>query len=95
MHTYHGVELVDLLDCQPDVSSVYSIANVYSLLNSLRIPGEGDVGFSCKLLCGGKKAFVDEVVHDDKVDVAIERVSKHLAGKARTWVAVGEGSEIS
>jgi len=77
MLTYFGVELVDLLDSQLQVSRVYRISDVNSLLYALRITSKSNARLHSELLCSCRIALVDQVVHDDKVNVTIE-MSKFL-----------------
>jgi len=66
---YLRVELINLLNGRLDIPSVDSVADVHSVLNSVGVTRWSDIGLLCKLLRRGWISFVDQVVHDHKVDV--------------------------
>jgi len=68
---YLWIELVDPLDRQLDFARVYSIANIHSLLYTLGVTRGSYVGFFCKFLSGSRIAFIDQVVHDDEINVSV------------------------
>lgn len=67
--SYLRVQLVDLLDCQLNVSRVNGSSNVNPLLNGFQICSKLDVGLNRKLIRGSRVAIGDEVVHDQVIDV--------------------------
>lgn len=69
-NAYLRVQLVDLLDRSLNVPRVDRIANLYSLLDRLKIDLGLDIGLDGKFLCRSRIAVGYEVVHDQIVDIA-------------------------
>jgi hypothetical protein len=66
---YLRIEIVDLSNSSIDVASMDSLSYFYARLDGLLFKRQLDVRFFGKLLGCSRKAFADQVVHDDKVDV--------------------------
>jgi hypothetical protein len=51
---------------------VNGVTNVYSFLNGFAVCRRNDAGFFGKVHCGVRVAFIDQIVHDEEVQVSVE-----------------------
>lgn len=68
---YLWIQFVDLFDGRLNVSIVDRIPDVHPLLYRFDIGRWLDVCFSCELVRSRWVSFVDQIVHDDQIDVPI------------------------
>jgi hypothetical protein len=69
---YLRIEIVDPSDSGIDIASMDGLSYFYAGLDGLLFKRQLDVRFFGELLGSSGKAFADQVVHDDKVDVPVD-----------------------
>ena len=72
MKTNLWVEFIDALNGKLHVTGMDGVTNVYSFLNGFTISRRNDAGFFGKDHCGVRIAFIDQIIHDEEVQVSID-----------------------
>lgn len=70
---YLGIQIVDLSDSRIDIAGMNSPSYLYAGLDRFLFKRDLDVRFLRKLLRSSRIPFAYEIVHDDEVDVAMQR----------------------
>lgn len=74
MRTYIGIELVDQLDSHLKISTMYRLSNLNSFLDATDVGVGLDVGFGGKFFSRIWVSFGDQVVHDEVVHIAVNKI---------------------
>ena len=72
LSTYFRVQVVDKLDGCLEISSMYRLAYLDPFVDAAEIGFWLNIRFRCKLLCGGRVAFGDQIVHDQIVHITVD-----------------------
>ena len=65
--SYLRIKLIDLLNCQPNITRVNSGPYLNTFLDRIKIRSKLDVGLNSKFLRSTRVSVGDEVVHDKVV----------------------------
>ena len=68
---YLRVEIIDLVDSGVNVAGMDRLSDLHSRLNGFFFDGKLHVGFFGELFSCPRKAFADQIVHDDEVDITV------------------------
>lgn len=75
--SYLEIELIELLDSRLNVSSVNRVTDADSLIDVLGAHKRLNTSFYSEVLCCARIALIDQIIHDDRVDIAVH-VSNEL-----------------